>query len=76
MYAGAMTEGIAWDISKWPFTNAHPFMPPLAREAGNAGHGTAKRASPLEVMLKIAAAAKKKHSNAPRFKIQWESAQR
>ena len=76
IYAGAVNEGIVWDVFKWQFIHAFPFIANLAQEAGNAGHGAAKSESRLEVMLKIAAAAKKKMSSAPHLGIPWDSVQR
>ena len=76
IYAGAVVEGILWDVFKWQFIDAFPFIPSLAQEAGNAGHGAAKSESRLEVMLKIAASAKKKLAIAPHLKIPWDSVQR
>ena len=76
IYAGAVVEGIVWDVFKWQFIDVFPFIPSLAQEAGNAGHGAAKSESRLEVMLKIAASAKKKLAIAPHLKIPWDSVQR
>lgn len=76
LYAAAASEGIVWDVFKWQFIEAFPFVPSLAQEAGNAGHGTAKAESRLEVMLKIAGSAKKRMQKDPNHKIPWHSVQR
>ena len=76
LYAVAASEGIAWDVFKWQFIDAFPFVPSLAQEAGNAGHGTAKAESRLEVMLKIAGSAKKRKEKDPNNKIPWPNVQR
>lgn len=57
-YADAAVNGITWDIFKWQFIEAFPFVPDLVQEAGNAGQAAAKCESRLEIMLKIAQYAK------------------
>ena len=74
IYAGAVKEGITWDVFKWAFIEAFPFIPSLAQEAGNAGQAAAKGETRLEVMLKIAASAKKKLK--ANNKIEWGSVKR
>eukprot|EP00959_Pyramimonas_sp_CCMP1952_P366646 7678866-Pyramimonas_sp.AAC.1 len=46
--APAAFSGITWDIFKWQFVEALPFVPDVVQEAGNAGQAAAKCGCRLE----------------------------
>ena len=58
-YADACMQGIEWDMFRWPFIKAFPWVGSLVQEAGNAGQAISHCESRLEVMLKIAQIAKR-----------------
>lgn len=44
-HARAAKEGICWDVARWEFEDAFPWLPLLFQEVGNAGQAIAKPAS-------------------------------
>ena len=62
-YWHAVCTGIEWDMFRWPFVEAFPWVGDLAQEAGNAGQARARTESRIEIMLKIAQKAKRQYED-------------